>query len=206
VDRNTVISCHIPQIITTYSTNIRITMRFTNNNEQFGLVAVSMHWIIALLTLGLFMLGWWMVELDYYDNWYQLAPWWHKGLGVMTLILLILRWGWSLLNPSPLPLDSTSRWQQKAAHVVHFSMNSLILLICVSGYLIVTAKGKGLAVFDWFTVPSFVANINKLEDLAGDVHYMLAYLLIALVLLHIFATLIHHFAYKDKTLKRMFGQ
>jgi len=181
-------------------------MRLTNNNEQFGLVAVSLHWIIALLTLSLFMLGWWMVELDYYDSWYQLAPWWHKGLGVMILILLTTRSIWQFLNPSPLALGSITPWQQKAAHVVHFLMNLLILIICVSGYLIVTAKGKGLAVFDWFTVPSLITNVNNLEDLAGDIHYLLAYLLMALVLLHILAALLHHFVYKDKTLKRMFGQ
>jgi cytochrome b561 len=181
-------------------------MRLINNKEQFGLVAVSLHWIIALLTLGLFVLGVWMVELDYYDSWYQQAPWWHKGLGVMTLILLITRSVWQFLNPSPLALDSITLWQQKAAHIVHFLMNLLIFIICVSGYLIVTAKGKGLAVFDWFTVPSLATNVNNLEDLAGDIHYLLAYLLMALVLLHILAALLHHFIYKDKTLKRMFGQ
>jgi cytochrome b561 len=181
-------------------------MRLINNKEQFGLVAVSLHWIIALLTLGLFILGVWMVELDYYDSWYQLAPWWHKGLGVMTLMLVISRWFLQFLNPNPLALDSISRWQQKAAHVVHFLMNLLVLLICVSGYLVVTAKGKGLEVFDWFAVPSLITNVNKLGDYAGDVHYLLAYLLMALVLLHILAALLHHFIYKDKTLKRMFGQ
>ena len=181
-------------------------MRLINNKERFGLIAVSLHWTIALLTLGLFTLGVWMVELDYYDSWYQQAPWWHKGLGVMTLILLITRWFWQLLNPSPLALDSISPWQQKTAHFVHFLMNLLILLICVSGYLIVTAKGKGLAVFDWFTIPAFVTDVNKLEDLAGDGHYILAYLLMSLVLLHIVAALTHHFVYKDKTLKRMIGQ
>jgi cytochrome b561 len=181
-------------------------MRLMNNKEQFGLVAVSLHWTIALLTLGLFILGVWMVELDYYDSWYQQAPWWHKGLGVMTLILLITRWFWQFFNPSPLALDSITPWQQKTAHFVHFLMNLLILIICVSGYLIVTAKGKGLAVFDWFTIPPLVSGVANLEDLAGDVHYMLAYFLMALVLLHILAALLHHFVYKDRTLKRIFGQ
>jgi len=177
-----------------------------NTQTHYGWISITFHWSVAILTIALFFLGIWMVELDYYDNWYQQAPWWHKGLGVMTLILLIMRWVWSLFGASPSALSSISAWQQKAAHWVHSLMNLLILIICVSGYLIVTAKGKGLAVFDWFTIPSLVSNVANLEDLAGDVHYYLAYLLMALVLLHILAALLHHFVYKDKTLKRMFGQ
>jgi cytochrome b561 len=181
-------------------------MRLINNKEQFGLVTVSLHWTIAILTLGLFVLGVWMVELDYYDSWYQLAPWWHKGLGVITFLLLIFRSVWQLLSPSPSALASITKWQQKSAHFVHLLMNVLIFFICVTGYLIVTAKGKGLVVFDWFTIPSLVTNVTKLEELTGDVHYLLAYLLMAIVVLHVLAALMHHFIYKDKTLKRIVGQ
>ncbi len=183
-----------------------VSVQITNTQSRYGLVSVFLHWSIALLTVSLFFLGIWMVELDYYDNWYQLAPWWQKGLGVVTLILLIARGFWRLYNASPSGLETISKAQQKIAHSVHFLMNFLILLICISGYLIVTAKGKALIVFDWFSVPALVTSVNNLEDLAGDVHYVMAYLLMGLVVLHMFAALFHHFISKDRTLKRMFGK
>lgn len=183
-----------------------VSVQLTNTQSRYGLVSVLLHWSIALLTISLFFLGIWMVELDYYDNWYQLAPWWHKGLGVVILILLVARGFWRLQSASPLGLDTISKGQQKVAHSVHFLLNLLILLICISGYLIVTAKGKALIVFDWFSVPALVTNVNNLEDLAGDVHYVMAYLLMGLVVLHMLAALFHHFISKDRTLKRMFGK
>jgi cytochrome b561 len=33
-----------------------------------------LHWLSALVIVGLFALGLWMVELTYYDDWYRTAP------------------------------------------------------------------------------------------------------------------------------------
>lgn len=181
-------------------------MQLGNNHQHFGLVTIILHWLIAVLTISLFFIGVWMVELDYYDRWYQQVPWWHKGLGVVTVVLIICRWIWQLFTPVPLALASVAKWQQMVAHLVHFLMNILIIIIGLSGYLIVTAKGQALSVFDWITIPAVISGIDNLEDMSGDIHYLLAYLLMMLVALHILAALSHHFIYKDKTLQRMLGQ
>lgn len=46
-------------------------MKLNNNQLNYGLIAIVLHWLIALLTYGLFGLGLWMVSLGYYDAWYQ---------------------------------------------------------------------------------------------------------------------------------------
>ena len=180
-------------------------MQLSNEQTRYGLVSVVLHWLIALLTLTLFVVGVWMVELDYYDSWYQQAPWWHKGLGVVVICLLVFRWCWQRFDTVPDELGSIASWQLISAKIVHVLMNGLIIVIGVSGYLIVTAKGKALLVFDWFAIPAMVTGVDNLEDIAGQLHAVFAYLLIALVGLHMFAALIHHFFYRDKTLTRMLG-
>ena len=39
-----------------------------------------------------------------------------------------------------------------------------------SGYLITSADGSAIEVFDWFLVPSITGDRKGLEDIAGAVH------------------------------------
>jgi cytochrome b561 len=72
-----------------------------------------------------------------------------------------------------------------------------------SGYLISTADGRAIAVFDWFSVPALISDLPAQEDIAGLIHRWLAYLMMGLVLLHAAAALKHHFINKDNTLRKM---
>ena len=58
-------------------------MQLKNSTTRFGFIAIAMHWLVALTVFPLFALGWWMTELDYYDSWYKLGPWWHKSIGIL---------------------------------------------------------------------------------------------------------------------------
>ena len=42
---------------------------------RFGIIAVTLHWLVAITVFGLFGLGLCMTGLDYYDSWYKQAPW-----------------------------------------------------------------------------------------------------------------------------------
>lgn len=76
----------------------------------------------------------------------------------------------------------------------------------ITGYLISTADGRGIDVFEIITIPAFGSIIENQEDIAGLIHKWLAYLLILLAALHAFAALKHHFIDKDNTLNRMIGK
>lgn len=54
-------------------------MLLRNSSHQFGLVAVLLHWSMALAIYAMFALGLWMVGLGYYDSWYHDAPEIHKA-------------------------------------------------------------------------------------------------------------------------------
>ncbi len=41
-------------------------MMFRNSRLRYGAVSKSLHWLVALLILGLAWLGWYMVDLDYF--------------------------------------------------------------------------------------------------------------------------------------------
>lgn len=172
-----------------------------NNQNGYGLVAIILHWLSVLLVFGLFGVGWWMVELDYYSEWYKTAPHWHKSTGLLFCGLILLRLVWKFFNPKPKALGT--KLEQRAASLAHGILYLLLLTIFSSGYLISTADGRGIDVFNWFTVPGLGEVFDQQEDIAGLVHEYLAYGLIALVVVHALAALKHHFVDKDEVLSRM---
>lgn len=176
-----------------------------NSDTHYGYLTIVLHWLSALIIFALFALGYWMVELTYYDSWYETAPALHKSIGISLFLLLLVRVMWRSKQVNPEPLATHNRFEQKSAHAVHIILYVLLFTIMLSGYLISTADGVGIEVFNLFTVPAFSAFIENQEDIAGVIHQYLAYSMIVIALLHALAALKHHFIDKNVTLKRMLG-
>ena len=180
-------------------------MLIKNNSQHFGLIAISLHWLIALMTLGLFWLGLWMTDLGYYDDWYQQAPVLHEGIGVFLFLLLLVRILWRWVSPPPESLASHKRWEKFSSHIAHTVLNLLLLIIAISGYLVITAKGQAIHVFNLFSIPAITSGFSNQEDLAGEIHLLAAWAVIILAGIHALAAFKHHFIDKDSTLRRMLG-
>lgn len=178
-------------------------MQITNTSTGFGLLTIVVHWVAAVAVFGLFALGFWMVDLTYYSQWYQRAPDIHRSIGVLLFILMVFRLLWRLLTASPAPLAGHKRWEVASAYVAHRLLYVLIFTAMVSGFLISTADGSSVNVFGWFDVPSVTGQIKQLEDVAGLVHYWSTWALVAIALIHSAGAIKHHFIDKDNTLRRM---
>lgn len=178
-------------------------MMWRNTQDGYGLVSIVLHWLVALTVTGLFVLGLWMVDLGYYHPWYQRAPDIHKSVGVLLFAIMLARLVWRYTNPRPETFGSIA--ERKVAAWVHRIMYALMYLLMLSGYLISTADGRGIKVFDLFAVPASLSGGQIQADVAGKVHEWLAYALIALATLHALAALKHHLVDRDETLTRMLG-
>ena len=178
-------------------------MGLKNSPNGYGWISIALHWLMALAVFGLFVLGYWMVDLDYYSEWYRQAPALHKSIGMTLFIVWMGRIVWRYTQMTPQVLATHKSWEVKVAKLTHAFLYLLILLIMLSGYLISTADGRGIEVFSLFTVPSMGELIANQEDIAGDIHEWLAYIVIGLAVLHALAALKHHFIDKDQTLIRI---
>lgn len=182
-------------------------MDINNTPESFGMISKALHWSMALLLIVLFVMGLYMTGLDYYDPLYHSLPWWHKSIGLLTLMLLLLRILWKVSNTQPKALSTHQPWETFLAKLIQTFFYFLILLIGMSGYLISTAKGKGIAFFNLFEVPPISQALEEgRADLIGNLHQILAITLIVFAALHAAAALKHHFIDKDETLKRMINK
>ncbi len=178
-------------------------MLIKNTSARFGLPSKLFHWSVAALILGLIWLGWYMVDLTYYDKWYNDSLHYHKSLGILALALALVKLGWQFYTPAPDTLPGLKTWETVGAKFMHYVLWGMMLLIPVTGYLISTSAGKPIQLFNWFEIPPIVNVDEGLRELAITVHYYLAYATLFLVAGHAGAALKHHLINKDSTLKRM---
>lgn len=170
-------------------------------DQGYHRIAKIIHWTSALLIFSLFAAGYWMVDLNYYSEWYKIAPHWHKSIGFILFTLTLFRVIYKNISNSP-PIEG-ERWEQRVAKLAHILLYLLLFTIFISGYMISTADGRGIEIFNWFTLPSLGSFIESQADIAGEIHFYATYSLIALSLLHALAAFKHHFINKDNTLKKM---
>lgn len=177
-----------------------------NTPDHFGYIAQGLHWLVALLILGLIPMGWWMVGLDYYDTWYHRAPALHKVLGLLALVLAVARIGWTIANRPPALVPSLHAWEKRAATATHHLLYLVTLAIPLTGYLISTARGEGIDVYGWFEVPAWLPAEKGREEWAGVLHAYLAYGTAAVVAVHAAAAVKHQLIDRNGTLRRMLGR
>lgn len=180
-------------------------MQLLNSSNRYGLVSVIMHWLVALAVFALFALGLWMTGLSYYSEWYRTAPALHKSVGAVLFAVMLVRLLWRFLTPKPAPLSTHSASERLLSRLGHAVLYLGIFVVMISGYLISTADGRGISVFELFEIPALITGLPNQADLAGEVHFYVAWGLVVLAVLHGLAALKHHFIDRDATLKRMLG-
>ncbi|WP_281645854.1 cytochrome b [Parendozoicomonas sp. Alg238-R29] len=173
-----------------------------NSQHSYGWITITMHWLQATTILFMFGLGLYMVDLTYYDPWYRGSLQLHKSIGILLMVLWIIMIVWKNLNPRLKP-EPAPKHELLAAKAMHWALYLTILSLLITGYLISTADGRSIAVFDLFEVPALPKLIENQESVIGDIHEILAFTLMGFVGLHFLAALKHHFINKDRTLRRL---
>tara|TARA_R110002072_G_scaffold36301_3_gene106988 strand:- start:24115 stop:24660 length:546 start_codon:yes stop_codon:yes gene_type:complete len=181
-------------------------VRWLNTEQHYGWAMVMIHWLVAGTIFSMFAFGIWMVDLDYYHGWYKKGPDLHRSIGVVVLVVMALRFGFRIFNPPPALEQNLSSLERFGSILVHWLFYVMIVLIATTGYLITTADGRGLLVFDLIEIPAISLDIKNQEDLAGEVHWYLALVMMALASVHVLAAVKHHLIDKDRTLLKMLGK
>lgn len=173
-----------------------------NSALRWGTVSIALHWLTALLILGLAVVGLLMTELP--NSPFKLQVYaLHKSFGLTVFALAALRlvWRWIAGSPDDLP---GSRLQALAAKTVHVALYVLMFAMPLSGWLYNSASGFPLRWFGIVSLPKLFTGYNpELKRLAHDLHETGFYVMAALLLVHAGAALYHHYIKRDDTLKRM---
>jgi cytochrome b561 len=165
-------------------------------------VAKGLHWLMALMILGLLALGIYMSDLPLSPQKLTLYSW-HKWFGITVFLLVWLRLAWRVKHRPPALHESLSPIIRQVAHAGHMALYLLMIVVPLTGWLMSSAKGFQTVWFGVLPIPDFLPRDRALGALLQQLHLFLNRLLMLTVAGHVLAALWHHFVLKDDTLKRM---
>lgn len=191
-------------------------MPLTNTAASYGSVARTFHWLIALLILTVLPVGWVASELSERITdpqiatgeatlaWAKLLFSLHKTLGVTIFFTALARILWALSQTRPGLLNGDRRAEAWLAETVHWLLYGSLVLVPLSGW-VHHAATSGFAPIWWpfgQTLP-FVPTSEAWADISGALHYLLQWVLVGALALHVAGALKHHLIDRDATLRRM---
>jgi cytochrome b561 len=193
------------------------------NSTRYTKVAVILHWLIALLIIVMFALGWFMADIpkeaakqtvfDIFDlgifHWTmaeEISPRnfyfnLHKSIGVTIFALIILRILWRIGHKPPAMLSSYQAWERKLATATHHLLYIFMVILPLSGLMMTLNSKYGLK---WFGIDFLSGTDNKpVREIFQSAHEIIGLIILAILALHVIGALKHKFVDKDETLKRM---
>lgn len=177
-----------------------------NTMERYGLVSRGLHWLMALLIIGLFVVGLLMGELEKGSDLRSQVYGLHKASGILVLELLVLRLLWlAYTRPPQLPAMFSSM-EKLLSSGVKWLLYGLMLAIPLSGWLMSNSGGHAVSFYGLFNLPMLAGENHALHEAAEEVHEITAWVAILLTTVHVLGALKHRFFNLDPqadVLKRM---
>ena len=163
-------------------------------------VAIALHWIVAALIVVVGTLG------LLHDSWprHSQAFWinLHALIGLSVWVLIIVRLGWRLSHAPPASPPELGLLTRRLAYAVHVLLYVLLLVTPIIGIVTFIWHGRAFD-FRLFKVDFGVRANRAIFHPTEDVHGYLAYVLFALIGLHVLTALWHQFVRRDRLLQRM---
>jgi len=161
-----------------------------------------LHWVIAACVLTTAPVAIAMVRVSpgpTQDALYNF----HKSLGVLILVLMILRLINRLVVGAPPPEPDIAPWQKKVSSAVHGLLYALLLAMPIVGWIANSAYCAPTPFFGLFTLPKLVVDNKDLATTLFTFHRWVGFLVILLVFMHIGGALYHYVVRRDEVLHRM---
>ena len=168
---------------------------------RYGYPAMFFHWGLAVLLQVQIGIGSYMLSIEDQpgSGWYFAL---HISLGLTAALLIVLRSMWRVRQVPPVLLGTVSAWQAKAARISHALLYTLMLLMPLTGYLGAAFGGEAISYFG-LPLPSWSAKNEALKEQFFTAHSVIAWLLVAMVTMHVGAALKHLLIDKDTVFQRM---
>ena len=162
----------------------------------------TLHWLMALLIFGALGLGVWSTQLPRGDARGEVL-FVHKSIGVAVLALIVLRIVARLALGSPPYAVALDRLVHASAQAAHGLLYLLMIALPVSGYVMSSAGGHDVSFFGLFTLPPLVSPDKALAASADEAHYVFAWAIGVVLVLHLAAVVWHAWLKRDTVLTRM---
>ncbi|MGE5153749.1 MAG: cytochrome b [Bdellovibrio bacteriovorus] len=176
---------------------------------RYTLIQRLLHWLIVLLAFGLLGVGLTLGNLGYEgtvaafgSDTTNLLYTYHKTFGVLLLGLMVLRVLLRVTVGTPPYRQPLAAWQAAASKVVHGLFYLVLFALPVVGWLGTAAGGFPVQFFGW-ELPGLIGKDEDLGKALFEIHGWLGWILIALIVIHVAAALMHWLIQRDGVVERM---
>ena len=182
--------------------------RLDRSSPRYTRTAVVLHWLIGAALAGEIAFGFLLREFPRNTPLRGPTVNLHKSLGIALGLLILVRLAWRITHRPPPLAPHVAHWQVVAARTNHAAMYACMIAIPLAGYLASNFSPFGIKLTLGSTLPAFVLppwgpNLPWLYALLNGVHNGAAYILTALIVLHVAATLKHAWIDRDRPLARL---
>jgi cytochrome b561 len=174
----------------------------TVETPRYTHIAIVLHWLLAIGLIYQLGLGLWMEDIPKTPPGLR-AEWfnWHKSIGIVLGLLIVLRGLWRLTHRPPALPDSMSVWQKRAAHANHALLYVCMMVMPLSGFLGSSFTAYPIKFFGT-PLPRLWEASADLKEVFGALHTASSYVLMVTIAVHILAALLHIIR-RDDIAKRM---
>lgn len=171
---------------------------------RYSNITVAFHWVTVLLVLTQAYLGF-RFGLSEPSPERAAVFEWHKTVGIVILLLTLARLIYRWKNPPPPFPPELPAWERILAVWNHRLFYTLLIAMPIVGFIAVSgfSQEPTTTLAGGLQVPVLPGIDRETGELAGEVHEYSAFLLIALILLHVGAALKHQFIDKWRGSARM---
>ena len=177
-------------------------MALRNTTEEFGSLAKSLHWLVAIGIFALIYLGLEQAGMERGDAKSQIR-FIHGSIALGVFFLMTLRIVWRFVNDVPGHPEGMPSWQKLSASVVHWGLYIFVFVQLMSGGMTVATGGKALPFFGLFSIPLPVAEDHDNHEFWEEIHEFSWKIVAALIVVHILGAIYNHFIAKNDVLRRM---
>lgn len=172
-----------------------------SGTPRYAGLLIALHWLIALGIIGLLALGLYMVGLPKGLPVKATLINLHKSLGLTVFVLVLVRIVARAAFHRP-PLPPMPPWQRIAARTTQGLLYIGMVAMPLAGYLGSSFNRFGTR-FWGILLPKWGWDDAHLRALFFGIHKAVAFMLIALIVLHVAGALKHQWIDRDNLLARM---
>ena len=156
--------------------------------ERYASLSIVLHWVHAIIFLFLVSWGWWMVDLPKgSERGFAISV--HKSIGMVAFLVLLVRVVWRFTHKSPQEVI-VPFYAEKLSKIVHVCLYLLLFVVPIMGYMSASFTKYDMRFFG-LPLPKVGWLDPEINELFSQVHGILAWTLVALVVVHIVGAVIH---------------
>jgi cytochrome b561 len=171
-----------------------------DDGTNYDGVAIALHWATAVLVFANFALA---QTWDWFAKPTRgLMEDTHMSFGVLLAAVIVARLIWRLV-PGHQISSLEAGWVRLASKGTHYLLYALLVAEAALGFAFRWGAGRPMEFFGTGIPPLIAAMDKPLRSELRELHKWIGWAIVVLALLHAAAALYHHYALKDRVLKRM---